>query len=171
MARRFGGILLDGATIARRTPLLSPRWGPWRSFDLYLPATTTTPSGTVTFDGLQVKFRQEAGVFDDNRDHDTATERRVPTMQFRSADSWAFDIAQCEIIRDQWHDRLDVTVGSMPYWPLLVPFLVLPLVQCRARWRRARRRRTGQCVACGYDIRATPQRCPECGLTTAAVTA
>jgi hypothetical protein len=52
---------------------------------------------------------------------------------------------------------------SMPYW---LPFGVLasPL----ALWLRRRRRtrkiiRRGLCPTCGYDLRATPDKCPECG--------
>lgn len=49
--------------------------------------------------------------------------------------------------------------------PLTVP-LVLPALWL-VRYRRRRRRRiAGACPSCGYDLRASPGRCPECGVIT-----
>jgi hypothetical protein len=55
---------------------------------------------------------------------------------------------------------------------LVIPMiLTLPLAWMGVRvWRmptlRERRRAMGLCGECGYDVRATPGRCPECGTMT-----
>jgi hypothetical protein len=56
-----------------------------------------------------------------------------------------------------------------PAWLLALAAALLPAWHLPREWRGRttdRRRRRGQCLSCGYDLRATPDRCPECGLVT-----
>jgi hypothetical protein len=57
--------------------------------------------------------------------------------------------------------RHDCYVG-VPLW--LVAFLGVVLPASKLfRWRRRYRLVHSLCGSCGYDLRATPDRCPECG--------
>lgn len=48
----------------------------------------------------------------------------------------------------------------IPLWMIAVPLAVLPAVWVAVRMRS---KPAGRCRNCGYDLRATPDRCPECG--------
>ncbi len=64
-------------------------------------------------------------------------------------------------VRDGW-------VVRVPHWAVVAGFGAVPVGYAVARLRAYRgRRRPGSCAGCGYDLRATPDRCPECGLAVA----
>jgi len=53
---------------------------------------------------------------------------------------------------------------QFPYWSLTSLLALWPAIGLISHFRRrARRRPPNLCPICGYDMRATPQRCPECG--------
>ena len=58
-----------------------------------------------------------------------------------------------------------VAALRLPYWlPHYVAWLVIAVTLIEPLRRRAlRHREAGLCEGCGYDLRATPDRCPECG--------
>ena len=62
-----------------------------------------------------------------------------------------------QLEREIWDVRI-------PYWMILLASSVMPVIWFRAT-RQVRRAREGFCPACGYDLRATPDHCPECGRT------
>jgi hypothetical protein len=51
----------------------------------------------------------------------------------------------------------------LPYWFITLATSITPAFWLW-RWRKRRSlKRVGACKTCGYDLRASPTRCPECG--------
>jgi hypothetical protein len=82
-------------------------------------------------------------------------------------DDWDFPGLHVErtIVTLTGQKRGDVILSMRFRWWLMGIANLLPIAGgILAGWPALRRRaREGRCVVCGYDLRATPERCPECG--------
>ena len=95
------------------------------------------------------------------------------TPDFEFADmklnAWVFMLA----IRKQhpgfWTFSYKTVVVRL--WPLVVVDLVPVLLRTTSALRASIRRARHRCVHCGYDLRGSPDRCPECGLAPMVVRA
>lgn len=94
-------------------------------------------------------------------------------------DRWRYELSAYGTANAKWYRSEYITglVGghasrqfmlvTIPYWPFLLLLTMLPTLWLR-RFRRERRQgrweHQGFCRECGYDLRASEGKCPECGL-------
>ena len=89
--------------------------------------------------------------------------RYVPKMLPYKWSHWGgFGVVECSITTGT------ATIGSfkavsIPLWGTLAAASVTSLAWLVAYRLISRRRAIGLCAACGYDLRASEGRCPECG--------
>jgi hypothetical protein len=102
-----------------------------------------------------------------------------PAMRIRTGHYHDFRVARkSSFFRYDREDDAPCTLGDgtaarvvhravvVPHWSIMLLTAALPLARLRgviATRRRTARAAGGRCVVCGYDLRATPGRCPECG--------
>lgn len=93
----------------------------------------------------------------------TRLARASSTWQQDCRNLIAFRMIQTDV--SPWFETAHILA---PHWFLVVLSAVLPACWAAQHHRLRRRIRLGLCMRCGYDLRASNERCPECGMEKSA---
>jgi hypothetical protein len=137
----------------------------------YGPRSENRPSAGSPPDPRDVALAAQAAA--------SARARPVPaptvTWQFACRWSAAAPYGDGNTADGRWatYSTLSSILITVPFYQAFVVTAIVPGIVAARRLiaRRGRRvRRSGVCPACGYDVRVTPDCCPECGTVPTATT-
>lgn len=78
--------------------------------------------------------------------------------------------SQTRFVAEPWSMPTTMWIGiTVPIWPFMLPCAFFPIFWF-LKSRRSIFAGANLCPGCGYDLRASPARCPECGMVRAAAT-
>ena len=158
---RIGIIIFSLSCFALVVTVLFQLAGPKRNTSQRYAHSNAGVGVTIDSQGLEFRYSQAERPA-------RAGESRYDTS-YRDRAAWGFEYASKS--GDSWFGNNVPAVSHfyrVPLWAVdgaLMQMIAACFIAVRRAARRAQRRVRKQCPTCGYDLRATPDRCPECGAT------